>query len=178
MNWTRQTGTFCAAAGLILAALFSVSTSGIAASKFATAKHHSKNSIITESEISWNQQTRDQYQPRWIEVNLSQQRLKAWKGDELVYSMPISSGKDSTPTVTGTFSINSKYRSARMQGRNYDVPNVPYTMYFHNGYAIHGAYWNHNIGTPVSHGCVNLTVAQARKLYEWANVGTLVEIHR
>jgi lipoprotein-anchoring transpeptidase ErfK/SrfK len=49
-------------------------------------------------------------------------------------------------------------------------------MYFYEGYAIHGAYWHNRFGTPVSHGCVNLPVQQARKLYNWASVGTLVVV--
>lgn len=58
----------------------------------------------------------------------------------------------------------------------YNLPNVPYTMFFENekiprwkGYGIHGAYWHNDFGTPRSHGCVNLPVDAARKLYYWAD---------
>ncbi|MEW5859743.1 MAG: L,D-transpeptidase [Cyanobacteriota bacterium] len=117
-------------------------------------------------------------QRRWIEVNLSKQRLIAWEGGRRVYSVPISSGKRSTPTRVGTFRIQSKHRSTRMRGRGYNVPNVPYTMYYSGGYAIHGAYWHNRFGTPVSHGCVNLPVGQARKLYSFASHGTKVVVRR
>jgi lipoprotein-anchoring transpeptidase ErfK/SrfK len=65
-----------------------------------------------------------------------------------------------------------------MRGKGYDIPDVPYTMYFYEGYAIHGAYWHHRFGTPVSHGCVNLPVRQAHKLFNWTPMGTLVVVHR
>jgi lipoprotein-anchoring transpeptidase ErfK/SrfK len=65
-----------------------------------------------------------------------------------------------------------------MRGRGYNIPNVPYTMYFYKGYAIHGAFWHNRFGTPVSHGCINLPVQQARKLYNWTSTGTLVVVRR
>jgi lipoprotein-anchoring transpeptidase ErfK/SrfK len=51
-------------------------------------------------------------------------------------------------------------------------------MYFYRGYAIHGAYWHNRFGTPVSHGCVNLPVKQARNLYNWTRNGTLVVVRK
>jgi lipoprotein-anchoring transpeptidase ErfK/SrfK len=114
---------------------------------------------------------------RWIEVNVATQRLIAWEGNMPVYAVIISSGTDEHPTVTGSFAIQSKHRTARMRGPDYDVPDVPYTMYYYGGYAIHGAYWHRRFGTPVSHGCVNVAVNHARWLYDWASVGTPVVVH-
>lgn len=116
--------------------------------------------------------------PRRIEIDLSEQRLSAWEGKKRVYLFRISTGKRRTPTPIGKFAINSKYRTNRMRGRGYDIPDVPYAMYFYRGYAIHGAYWHNNFGTPVSHGCVNLPVKQARKLYNWATIGTSVVVRK
>lgn len=113
---------------------------------------------------------------RWIEVDLSKQRLYAWEGDLQVYAILVSTGKASTPTPPGVFAIQTRHRYARMQGYDYDVPDVPYTMYYHRGYAIHGAYWHHRFGTPVSHGCTNVAVNHARWLYNWARVGTPVVV--
>ena len=115
-------------------------------------------------------------QGRWIEVNLSRQRLTAWENSRVVYSTAISSGKRSTPTYRGVFAIQSKYRAKTMRGRGYVVPNVPYTMFYSGPYAIHGANWHNRFGTPVSHGCINLPVGQARKLFRWAGVGTRVVV--
>jgi lipoprotein-anchoring transpeptidase ErfK/SrfK len=64
-----------------------------------------------------------------------------------------------------------------MVGPGYDLPNVPYVMYFYQGYGLHGTYWHHNFGHPMSHGCVNFKTEDAGWLYNWASVGTLVNIH-
>jgi lipoprotein-anchoring transpeptidase ErfK/SrfK len=166
----RSSGTFCTSLVLIMAALLSWTPPTGADPNSATATAASLNNSIT---IADNQQIS---QPRRIEIDLSQQRLYAREGKKLIYSFRISTGKRSTPTPTGRFEINSKYRTHRMRGRGYDISDVPYTMYFYEGYAIHGAYWHNRFGTPVSHGCVNLPVQQARKLYNWASVGTLVVV--
>ncbi len=59
----------------------------------------------------------------------------------------------------------------------YDLPNVPSTMYFYRGYAIHGAYWHNNFGNPMSNGCVNLPLDAAAWMYDFAPVGTTVSIY-
>jgi len=115
---------------------------------------------------------------RWIEIDLSSQRLTAWQGKNPEYAVIISTGKNATPTLTGVFSIQTKLRSARMQGDDYDIPDVPYTMFYSGGYAIHGAYWHRSFGTPVSHGCVNVAVDHAERLFDWAEVGTPVIVRQ
>jgi lipoprotein-anchoring transpeptidase ErfK/SrfK len=114
---------------------------------------------------------------KWIEVILSQQKLIAWQNGRVVMTSRISSGVARYPTRRGTFKIYVKYRSTRMRGPGYNLPNVPWTMYYSGGYAIHGAYWHNNFGHPMSHGCVNLPVAFAKKLFAWAPVGTRVVVH-
>jgi LysM repeat protein len=89
---------------------------------------------------------------KWIDINLSKQRLTAYQGKTPVFSALISAGLPRTPTVVGRFKINTKLRATRMRGPGYDLPNVPYTMYFYRGYAIHGTYWHNNFGRPMSHG--------------------------
>ncbi len=64
-----------------------------------------------------------------------------------------------------------------MRGPGYDLPGVPYTMYFYKGYALHGTYWHNNFGHPMSHGCVNLRTSDAGWLFNWASVGTPVVTH-
>ena len=61
-----------------------------------------------------------------------------------------------------------------MSGDDYDLPGVPWVMYYYDEYAIHGAYWHANFGTPTSHGCTNMTIAEAKALYSWAPLGTKV----
>ncbi|WP_414566117.1 MULTISPECIES: L,D-transpeptidase [unclassified Anabaena] len=172
-SWIRCSGTFCTGVALTIATFISWSPSTTADPNSAIANAASvNNSSILIS------QRRQNSQPRRIEISLSEQRLRAWEGNRLVYSFRVSTGKRSTPTPTGSFRIGSKHRVNRMRGRGYDIPDVPYAMYFHRGYAIHGAYWHNRFGTPVSRGCVNLTVPQARQLFNWAPNGTLVVVRR
>lgn len=118
---------------------------------------------------------------KWIDVNLSTQTLTAYQGNTPVYRTLVSTGKSATPTVTGSFPIYVKYQAARMRGGYgadyYDLPNVPYVMYFYGGYGLHGTYWHNNFGTPMSHGCVNLSTPDAQWLYNWASIGTEVRTH-
>lgn len=114
---------------------------------------------------------------RWIDVDLSEQRLYAYEGETLVNSFLVSTGTWRYPTVIGTFRIYVKLRYADMSGPDYYLPNVPYVMYFYKGYGLHGTYWHNNFGTPMSHGCVNLSVSDAAWLYNWASVGTTVRVH-
>lgn len=114
---------------------------------------------------------------RWIDVDLTHQMVYAYEGDVVVNSFVVSTGTWRTPTVTGQYKIYVKYRSAKMSGPGYYLPNVPYIMYFYKGYGLHGTYWHNNFGTPMSHGCVNLRTSDAEWLFNWASVGTLVNVH-
>lgn len=135
---------------------------------------------------------------KWIEVDLSDQTLRAWQGSQLFLETLISSGKWGR-TPTGEFRIWSKFKYTKMSGGSkeahtyYYLPNVPYTMYFHNGFGLHGTYWHNNFGTPMSHGCINMPTPMAEKLFYWSgptlasninsaratadNLGTRVVIH-
>jgi lipoprotein-anchoring transpeptidase ErfK/SrfK len=114
---------------------------------------------------------------RWIDVDLTNQRVYAYEGDVIVNSFIVSTGTWRTPTVTGQFKVYVKYLSNKMSGPGYYLPNVPYIMYFHGSYGLHGTYWHNNFGTPMSHGCVNLSIPDAEWLYNWASVGTVVNVH-
>jgi lipoprotein-anchoring transpeptidase ErfK/SrfK len=106
---------------------------------------------------------------RWIQINVSQQRLTAWEGKTQVYAVKISTGK---------INIQSKHKKTRMRGTDYDVPNVPYAMFYDGNYAIHGAYWHRSFGTPVSRGCVNVAPNHAKWLFNWATLGTPVIVQK
>lgn len=110
---------------------------------------------------------------KWIDVNLDTQTLTAYEGDKIYMQYQISSGLwNSTPR--GTFEIWYKTRSQTMTGGSkelgtyYNLPNVPDNMFFYQGDAIHGAYWHHNWGHPMSHGCINEPLDKAAQLFEWA----------
>ncbi|HOG48623.1 MAG TPA: L,D-transpeptidase family protein [Anaerolineae bacterium] len=130
---------------------------------------------------------------KWIEVSLGDQTAIAWEGDTPVRQMIISTGTAATPTVTGSYHIYLKRSSQTLSGPGYSLPNVPHLMYFYRGYALHGAYWHTSFGTPMSHGCVNLSQDDAAWLFDWtgpqlpsgareayataSNPGTLVVVH-
>ena len=122
-------------------------------------------------------------QEKWIEVDLSEQRLYMREGAKQVGTFLVSTGKWS-PTPTGEWRIWTKLRYTRMKGGSkalgtfYDLPNVPYTMYYYKGYGIHGAYWHNNFGQPMSHGCVNVKPEEAGIVFNWASVGTRVVVHQ
>ncbi|MFN2226843.1 MAG: LysM peptidoglycan-binding domain-containing protein, partial [Anaerolineae bacterium] len=105
---------------------------------------------------------------KWIDVDLSSQRVRAYTGNTVVRSMLVSTGIARYPTPTGRFYIQSKYPSVTMSGPGYYLPGVPHTMFFYRGYALHGTYWHNNFGTPMSHGCINLSKKNAAWLYKWA----------
>jgi lipoprotein-anchoring transpeptidase ErfK/SrfK len=127
---------------------------------------------------------------KYIVVDISDQRLYAYdvagKKHILALSSRVSTGIKGTPTPKGTFHIFKKQPSRYMQGplpgiskKVYDLPGVPWTMYFtQQGAAIHGTYWHNNFGSPNSNGCVNLPVKTAAWLYEWAPVGTSVIVRQ
>ncbi|GAB4578308.1 MAG: hypothetical protein Fur0022_10430 [Anaerolineales bacterium] len=114
---------------------------------------------------------------RWIDIDLTRQLAHAMIGNQVVRTFVVSTGTWATPTVTGQYRIYVKYVYADMSGPGYYLPDVPYVMYFYQGYGIHGTYWHNNFGTPMSHGCVNLTIDDASWMFEFASVGTLVNIH-
>jgi len=91
-----------------------------------------------------------------------------------VRSVTVSTGLPGTPTVEGEFRIYQKLLSQTMSGPGYYLPGVPYVMYFHQGYGLHGTYWHSNFGQPMSHGCVNLPTQEAKWFFYWAEVGTPV----
>ncbi|MDQ2692239.1 MAG: L,D-transpeptidase family protein [Chloroflexota bacterium] len=114
---------------------------------------------------------------RWIDVDLTNQRLYAYEGDVVVNSFIVSTGTWRTPTVTGKYKIYVKVRMQDMRGPGYHLRDVPYVMFFYGDYGLHGTYWHNNFGTPMSRGCVNLTIDDAAWLFNWASVGTVVNVH-
>lgn len=118
---------------------------------------------------------------RWVAVDLYEQNLVAYEGDSIVFATLISSGLPGNDTNTGVFSIYAKTANAAMDGTsggygNYRLENVPYAMYFDNDISLHGTYWHNGFGYRQSRGCVNLSISDARWLYEWAgdNAGVYV----
>lgn len=116
---------------------------------------------------------------KWVEVDLSEQKLRAWEGDGLFLETLVSTGLPGTPTPKGEFRIWIKLRHTKMEGGEgkdyYYLPNVPFVMFFEGsgipgwkGYGLHGTYWHNDFGNRRSHGCINLPTQVAEKIYFWA----------
>lgn len=120
---------------------------------------------------------------RWIEINLYEQTLSVYENRQLIFATIIASGLEPLWTRPGLFQIYQKHATTPMRGATeadlsdaYYLEDVPWTMYFDEARALHGAYWRTQLGFPQSHGCVNLTVGDSRWLYEWANEGDWVYV--
>ncbi|APR77332.1 Hypothetical protein A7982_02679 [Minicystis rosea] len=143
---------------------------------------------------------------KWIDVNLTRKTLVALEGDKPVFAALISPGKKSKDkeknhaTIQGTFRIREKHIAVTMDGDGkaasdlpYSIEDVPFVQYFEGSYAIHAAFWHNNFGHEMSHGCVNMSPLDAKKVFMWSephlprgwhavwstpeNRGTLVVVH-
>ena len=120
---------------------------------------------------------------RWIEVNLYERTVSIYEDHQLVFATLIASGLEPFWTRPGLFQIKTKLTSTPMRGAfeadrsdAYFLDNVPWTMYFDEARALHGAYWRTQLGYPQSHGCVNLSVADAHWIFDWAKEGDWVYV--
>jgi lipoprotein-anchoring transpeptidase ErfK/SrfK len=110
---------------------------------------------------------------KWIRIDLSEQLVIAYEGKRAVRGFVVSSGLPGTPTVTGAFRIRVKVSSQTMSGGSpdlgtyYYLPGVKWVQYFYEDYSLHGTYWHNKFGQPMSHGCVNMTNADAKWLFDW-----------
>jgi L,D-transpeptidase catalytic domain len=143
---------------------------------------------------------------KWIDVNLTRKTMVALEGEKPIFATLISPGKKSSnkekdhSTIQGTFRIREKHIAVTMDGDGkaasdlpYSIEDVPYVQYFEGSYALHGAFWHNNFGHEMSHGCVNLSPLDAKRVFFWSephlprgwhavwstpeNRGTLVVVH-
>jgi hypothetical protein len=121
---------------------------------------------------------------RWIEVNLDEQTLSVYQDDKLIFATLVSTGIDTLWTRPGIFKIYEKLDTENMSGSTtadrsdfYYIEDVPWTMYFDEKRALHGAFWHDRFGYPNSHGCVNISLGDSHWLYKWANVGDTVYVY-
>ncbi|WP_394843961.1 L,D-transpeptidase [Pendulispora brunnea] len=117
---------------------------------------------------------------KWIDINLKTQSLVAYEGDKPVYATIVSTGRHNDEdksqdhrTPMGSYRIREKHTSATMDDDAtsegpYSIQDVPWIMYFHGSYALHGAFWHSSFGHERSHGCVNMTPHDAKNIFEWA----------
>jgi hypothetical protein len=131
-----------------------------------------------------------------IVILLDRQELLAYEADRLVYAARAATGQHGFETPAGLFHTFHKRPTAHMVGgadefSMFDLPAIPWDSYLtDSGVAIHGTYWHNDFGHPHSHGCINLSPADAKWVYRWTEpqvppgerlvyepgIGTLVQI--
>ncbi len=117
---------------------------------------------------------------RWIEVDVSEQTVYVWENDEIVRVMLTSSGLPAYESSRGTFRINSHVVMQDMgcvPGYDYCTKDVKWVMYYYGDEAFHGTWWHDNFGNKMSHGCMNLSEANAKWLWDWTPIGSEVWVH-
>jgi lipoprotein-anchoring transpeptidase ErfK/SrfK len=117
---------------------------------------------------------------RFIYANLGEQTLSVYANCKLVFATLISSGANSW-TFEGRFAVLYKVEYSSIlppptSTSEYYIEGVPYFMTYAGNFGFHGAYWHDNFGTAASHGCINLSPADAKWLYDWAGLGERVII--
>ncbi|MBE2196435.1 MAG: L,D-transpeptidase [Anaerolinea sp.] len=120
---------------------------------------------------------------RWVAIDLYEQVMVAYEGGTPVFATLVSSGLRSFSTREGLFKVWSKLPTDAMSGlmgqpQQYSIPRVPYVMYFDGDIALHGAFWHNSFGGQKSRGCVNLSVGDAKWLYNFIGEGTPVYVFR
>ena len=122
--------------------------------------------------------------PKFINVSLREQRLRAYENGRLVNTFLVSTGRGKYPTPRGAFSVLEKrpvvnyvWSYGENHPDNYDLGNVPYNLRIMPHKYIHYAYWHYNFGHTMSHGCVNVGLQNVKWIYRWADQGIPVLIH-
>jgi len=110
----------------------------------------------------------------WISIDLYEQTAVAYEGETPVFATLIAAGLDQWPTHEGLYHIYFRRQRHTMNGGragydSYYLEEVPWTMFFDEGRALHGAYWHDEFGYRHSHGCINLSLTDAHWLYRWVS---------
>jgi hypothetical protein len=126
------------------------------------------------------------YAGRWLSARLTPTtRVVALNGQTPVRTMLALRGIARFPTPTGTFSILRRVPNETMDSMTLGIPhdspygylvkNVLYTQYFTpDGASLHDNYWSSNFGGIGSHGCLGLSLADSKWLWDWASIGVPV----
>lgn len=122
---------------------------------------------------TWNQTPRPEGVAEdevWVDVDLDEQVLALRRGDDTTFVTLVSTGVVEHETPTGVFSVRDKAVAWDMTSKDdaaepYDVERVPWVVHYAPRYAIHGAYWHDHYGAPRSHGCINLSVRDAERVF-------------
>ncbi len=115
---------------------------------------------------------------RWIDIDIEQQVLIAYEGRTPTFATLVSTGRDTKESQTplGTFQIWAKLDFTDMDDlertdvdKNYAIQDVPWVQFFKGSYGFHAAFWHDDFGRRRSHGCINLSPADARYLFSFTH---------
>lgn len=114
---------------------------------------------------------------RWIDIDIDQQVLVAYEGRQPTFATLVSTGRNSKQSETplGVFQIWAKLEYSDMDDiertdvdKNYSIQDVPWVQFFKGSYGFHAAFWHNDFGRRRSHGCINLSPADARYLFQFS----------
>ncbi|MDD7512367.1 MAG: L,D-transpeptidase family protein [Clostridiales bacterium] len=152
--------------------------------RWANIKPNPTTGLISKADYNRAVNTGPYPYQRYVLVNLSKQNVQLWVNGRMVSSSLVVTGKPSTPTPRGTFSILYKTTNTYLTGPGYHL-HVNYWMPFtHQGHGLHDAYWlrsnqfggnTYRIGWG-SHGCVNMPNSAAQTFYRYLSAGDRVII--
>ena len=97
-------------------------------------------------------------------VNVSTQTMEVIRHGKVIYTWRVSTARRGYITPVGSWRPKRMHRM--WYSRKYDMSPMPYAIFYHGGYAVHGTNAVSRLGSPASHGCVRLDTANAAKLYE------------
>lgn len=140
-------------------------------------------SIVSLAEIS-DEAPKGNANCRWVDVNLKEQNLVVYENCQAIFATLISSAKSPSITPEGTFAVFYReqllplFSNDNVVAEPFYLQDVPWLLFFHENWAIHGTYWHDHFGESWSHGCINISPYDARWLYQWAKDGDMIWIHR
>lgn len=120
---------------------------------------------------------------RYVIVDKSEQQLYLYDDNELLYTTPVTTGKDETPSDTGLFKISYKATNVTLSDNKTYWSPVRYWMPYNGGEGLHDADWRSVFGTESyhyggSHGCINMPVDITDEIYNNVEAGTKVLVHK
>jgi lipoprotein-anchoring transpeptidase ErfK/SrfK len=96
-------------------------------------------------------------------VSISKQTMTVTRQGRVLYKWKVSTARKGYVTPRGTYRPQRLHRM--WYSRKYEMSPMPYSVFYHGGYAIHGTNAVKRLGTPASHGCVRLHTANAARFY-------------
>lgn len=97
-------------------------------------------------------------------INVSTQTMTVYRYGEVAHVWPVSTARKGYVTPRGTWKPTRMHKMWR--SRKYNNSPMPYAVFYHGGYAVHGTYEVRRLGRPASHGCVRLATANAKRFFD------------